>query len=313
MEPAAGSFEAVVAAFSQQVAELREATLLRVDGEWLVSRLACLLLLLLLCSAAQAHRSCPAPQFLPDTTRALFAADVEAIEATVCALEHRLRDIKAYVAREASAIPQVGAGTCLVGGARAGINRAGRGGCSSAGCLPRQLMGAARWSPNTPHTLHPSIRRRLRRWWRPASCSRRTWRTSPATCLPTFPRCARQRWRRRAAAGSRRMRAVAATRAAAKAARAAPRSSARPRHAGVGPGLALFRVWGAPLVAKGGPASTRLSITRTHLGSLHTHIPVPPQQSPLSLWQVHHCGRAGLGVLLHARPPHRRQVQRGAG
>ena len=32
MEPV-GSFEAVVSAFSLQVAELREATLLRVDGE----------------------------------------------------------------------------------------------------------------------------------------------------------------------------------------------------------------------------------------------------------------------------------------
>lgn len=68
-----GSFEAVVAAFSEQVAELREATLLRVD----------------------------------DTTRALYAQDLEAIEATVRALEHKLRDIKAYVQREAAAIPQV--------------------------------------------------------------------------------------------------------------------------------------------------------------------------------------------------------------
>ncbi|KAL4434153.1 hypothetical protein ABPG75_000594 [Micractinium tetrahymenae] len=68
-----GAFEAVVSAFSQQVAELREATLLRVD----------------------------------DGTRALYAQDVEAIEATVRALEHKLRDIRAYVAREAATIPQV--------------------------------------------------------------------------------------------------------------------------------------------------------------------------------------------------------------
>ncbi len=42
-----------------------------------------------------------------DTTRQLHTQDVEAIEATVRALEHKLRDIKAYVAREAAAIPQV--------------------------------------------------------------------------------------------------------------------------------------------------------------------------------------------------------------
>ena len=42
----------------------------------------------------------------PDTTRALYAQDVEAIEATVRALEHRLRDIRASLAREAAAIPQ---------------------------------------------------------------------------------------------------------------------------------------------------------------------------------------------------------------
>ena len=42
-----------------------------------------------------------------DSTRALYAQDVEAIEATVRALEHKLRDIKAYVQREAAAIPQV--------------------------------------------------------------------------------------------------------------------------------------------------------------------------------------------------------------
>ncbi|EFN57576.1 hypothetical protein CHLNCDRAFT_143235 [Chlorella variabilis] len=73
MEATCGGFEAVVSAFSKQIAELREATLLRVD----------------------------------DTTRQLHTQDVEAIEATVRALEHKLRDIKAYVAREAAAIPQV--------------------------------------------------------------------------------------------------------------------------------------------------------------------------------------------------------------
>lgn len=52
-----------------------------------------------------------------DSTRALFSQDVEAIEATVRALEHRLRDIKAYVAREAAAIPQV---------CRAEVGEAGR-------------------------------------------------------------------------------------------------------------------------------------------------------------------------------------------
>ncbi|KAL4430159.1 hypothetical protein ABPG77_004941 [Micractinium sp. CCAP 211/92] len=68
-----GAFEAVVSAFSQQVAELREATLLRVN----------------------------------EGTRALYGQDVEAIEATVLALEHKLRDIRTYVAREAATIPQV--------------------------------------------------------------------------------------------------------------------------------------------------------------------------------------------------------------
>ncbi|KAI3438852.1 hypothetical protein D9Q98_001269 [Chlorella vulgaris] len=70
---AMGSFEAVVYAFSQQVAELREATLLRVD----------------------------------DATRRLHEQDVEAIEATVRALEHKLQAIKSYVQRESEAIPQV--------------------------------------------------------------------------------------------------------------------------------------------------------------------------------------------------------------
>lgn len=35
MEATCGGFEAVVSAFSKQIAELREATLLRVDGEHL--------------------------------------------------------------------------------------------------------------------------------------------------------------------------------------------------------------------------------------------------------------------------------------
>ena len=47
----------------------------------------------------------PSPR--ADTTRALYSQDVEAIEATVRALEHRLRDIRASLAREAAAIPQV--------------------------------------------------------------------------------------------------------------------------------------------------------------------------------------------------------------
>ena len=49
---------------------------------------------------------CP-PLVRTDTTRALYEQDVVAIEATVRALEHKLRDIKAYVQREAAAIPQV--------------------------------------------------------------------------------------------------------------------------------------------------------------------------------------------------------------
>ena len=58
------------------------------------------------------HRCSPplAPHLRParaDTTRALYEQDVVAIEATVLALEHKLRDIKAYVQREAAAIPQV--------------------------------------------------------------------------------------------------------------------------------------------------------------------------------------------------------------
>ena len=66
--------------------------------------------------AAARHRLRPAQpprsslfSHLPaaDSTRALYAQDVEAIEATVRALEHKLRDIRAYVAREAATIPQV--------------------------------------------------------------------------------------------------------------------------------------------------------------------------------------------------------------
>ncbi|GAB4816781.1 hypothetical protein N2152v2_003827 [Parachlorella kessleri] len=68
-----GSFEAVITEFSKRVAELREATLLRVD----------------------------------DTTSQLYAHDLEAIEGTVRALELKLRDIRAFVKREKEAIPQV--------------------------------------------------------------------------------------------------------------------------------------------------------------------------------------------------------------
>eukprot|EP00887_Chlorella_sp_A99_P000775 scaffold5.g775.t1 len=67
------SFEVVVAAFAQVAAELREGTLLRAD----------------------------------DSTRQLYAQDLEAIEATVRALELKLRDIRAFVKREKEAIPQV--------------------------------------------------------------------------------------------------------------------------------------------------------------------------------------------------------------
>ena len=42
-----------------------------------------------------------------DTTRALYSKDVAAIEAMVCALEAKLRDIRTRIAREAAAIPQV--------------------------------------------------------------------------------------------------------------------------------------------------------------------------------------------------------------
>lgn len=60
------------------------------------------------CSRPETHQPCrPAAPIGADSTRALYAQDVEAIEATVRALEHKLRDIKLYVAREAAAIPQV--------------------------------------------------------------------------------------------------------------------------------------------------------------------------------------------------------------
>ena len=123
-----GTLEAVVQAFSEQVAELREATLLRVDGEgagraWRAGRAgwaqaltatSCGRLKMAPAPSACGHRLPPLCHSLPsrlpasaDTTRALYAQDVEAIEATVRALEHKLRDIKAYVQREAAAIPQV--------------------------------------------------------------------------------------------------------------------------------------------------------------------------------------------------------------
>lgn len=119
-----GLLEGLIQAFSEQVGELREATLLRVDG---APRTRSRLRQRCRPSARPAAPSCrrlPPPPGAPahvavpvahpphaplrtDTTRALYSQDVEAIEATVRALEHRLRDIRASLAREAAAIPQV--------------------------------------------------------------------------------------------------------------------------------------------------------------------------------------------------------------
>ncbi|KAG7667789.1 hypothetical protein Ndes2526B_g01813 [Nannochloris sp. 'desiccata'] len=66
------SLEAVIGAFASQVAELREATLLRVD----------------------------------ESAKDLYSQDLETIEATVRALEIKLRDIRSYVKKEKDAIPK---------------------------------------------------------------------------------------------------------------------------------------------------------------------------------------------------------------
>jgi hypothetical protein len=66
------SLEAVISSFASQISQLREAVLLRVD----------------------------------EGTKELYAQDLEAIEATVRALEGKLRDIKAYVKKEKDAIPK---------------------------------------------------------------------------------------------------------------------------------------------------------------------------------------------------------------
>ena len=98
------SFELVVAAFANAAAELREATLLRVDGEMRQSRAVGDWR-----QASPVHLSATCPPAPPavDTTRQLYTQDLEAIESTVRALELKLRDIRAFVKREKEAIPQV--------------------------------------------------------------------------------------------------------------------------------------------------------------------------------------------------------------
>ena len=132
MEPA-GSLEGVVAEFSARVAELREATLLRVDGARPGSRRRA--------AAPGSRRRClqnlhlgPSCSLRPraDTTRQLYAHDLEAIEGTLRALELKLRDIKAFARREREAIPQAEAviAACKARGrarGRAGSAASGRG------------------------------------------------------------------------------------------------------------------------------------------------------------------------------------------
>lgn len=112
-----GSLESVVAEFSRRVAELREATLLRVDGgcgravvpifpgwlRFLPLHVGNNLIHSRTCVLNYSHRPCPP---CADTTRQLYAHDLEAVDATLRALELKLRDIRAFVKREKEAIPQ---------------------------------------------------------------------------------------------------------------------------------------------------------------------------------------------------------------
>jgi len=103
------SLEAVIGAFASQVAELREATLLRVDGKTsqITSDTGIDTGFMLYVSKVLT-RSRYTHMFFPcaGTTKELYSQELLAIESTVRALEVKLRDIKSYVKREKDAIPR---------------------------------------------------------------------------------------------------------------------------------------------------------------------------------------------------------------
>lgn len=97
-----GSFERVVSTFSSQVAELKEMTLMRVEGE----------LVNLQVTVNDTKRSKQLKFGLllflfADSTKQLYADDLAAIDTTVYALEVKLRDVHSYLKKERNALPRL--------------------------------------------------------------------------------------------------------------------------------------------------------------------------------------------------------------
>jgi hypothetical protein len=98
-----GSFERLVSTFSSQVAEIKEMTLMRVEGE-----LIDLQGTVNGTKTSNNNSNSPLSSFpFADSTKQLYAEDLAAIDTTVYALEVKLRDVHNYLKKERNSLPRM--------------------------------------------------------------------------------------------------------------------------------------------------------------------------------------------------------------